>query len=61
MGLSISAFIVKAKSVYPVTFGIALGTFFLNIVSAVSDKPENLKYLFVAIFYEMSRDRAEIT
>ncbi|PNT91045.1 ABC transporter permease subunit [Clostridium thermosuccinogenes] len=45
VGLLISVFIVKAKSVYPVTFGVVLGAFFLNIVSAVSDKLENLKYL----------------
>ncbi len=45
IGMLISVFIVKAKSIYPITFGVVLGTFFINIISAISDKLENLKYL----------------
>ncbi|HHW48251.1 MAG TPA: ABC transporter permease subunit [Clostridiaceae bacterium] len=45
IGLLVSVFIVKAKSIYPVAFGIVLGAFFINITAAISDKLENLKYL----------------
>ncbi|MCX8129654.1 MAG: ABC transporter permease [Clostridia bacterium] len=45
VGLLISVFVVKAKSLYPIVFGVVLGAFFLNIISAMSDKLENFKYL----------------
>jgi len=45
VGLLVSVFIVKAKSIYPVVFGVVLGAFFVNIASAISDKLEKLKYL----------------
>ncbi|HEY9063284.1 MAG TPA: ABC transporter permease subunit [Pseudobacteroides sp.] len=44
-GFFISIFVTKAKTIYPVTFGVVLGAFFINIVSAISDKLENLKYI----------------
>jgi len=45
MGLLISVFIVKAKSIYPISFGVVLGAFFINIIAAISNKLENFKYL----------------
>lgn len=45
IGFLISVFIVKSKSVLSVSLGVVLGTYFLSIASAVSDKLENLKYL----------------
>ena len=45
VGLLISVFVTKAKAVYPIAFGAVLGTFFVNIASAISDKLDNLKYL----------------
>lgn len=45
VGLLLSIFVTKSKAIYPATFGVVLGTFFINIVSAVSDKLENLKYI----------------
>ncbi|TYQ12856.1 UNVERIFIED_CONTAM: ABC-2 type transport system permease protein [Acetivibrio alkalicellulosi] len=44
LGLFISIFITKAKTIYPITFGIVLGAFFLNVISAISDKLEVFKH-----------------
>jgi len=45
IGFLISVFVVKSKSVLSVSLGVVLGTYFLSIAAAVSDKLENFKYL----------------
>lgn len=45
IGFLMSMFIVRAKSVLPASIGIVLGTYFLGIISAMTDKAENLKYI----------------
>lgn len=45
IGLLISVFIVKAKSVYPVSIGFVLVMYFISIMSSISEKLTNLKYL----------------
>jgi len=45
IGFFISVFIVKSKTIYPISIGIILGTYFLSIISSLSSKTENLKYL----------------
>ncbi|WP_244835018.1 ABC transporter permease subunit [Clostridium sp. BJN0001] len=45
IGFLMSMFIVRAKSVLPTSIGIVLGTYFLGIISAMTDKTENLKYI----------------
>lgn len=45
VGLVISMFVVKAKSVFPVSLGVVLGTYFISMAAAMSEKLENLKYL----------------
>ncbi|MCX7922848.1 MAG: ABC transporter permease [Clostridia bacterium] len=55
IGFVISVFIVKAKSVYPLSIGVVLGLYFLSIASAVSDKLENLKYLTPFEYVSASR------
>lgn len=44
IGLLISVFVVKAKSVYPVSIGFVLVMYFINIMSSISEKLTNLKY-----------------
>lgn len=45
IGLVISVFIVKAKSIFPIAIGTAMGTFILGGVSAITDKAAWLKYI----------------
>ncbi len=45
IGFLISVFIVKTKSVIPVSIGVVLGAYFLNTLAGMSDKTEQLKYL----------------
>ena len=45
IGLLISVFMVKARAVYPVSIGVVLGMYFLSVVSTLSDRAENLRYL----------------
>lgn len=45
IGIFLSMFVVKAKSVFPISIGIIIGTFFLSFASGVSEKLETLKYL----------------
>ncbi len=44
IGLFISIFVVKAKSVYPISIGLVLGMYFLSIISSISEKLTDLKY-----------------
>ncbi len=44
-GLFVSMFIVKTKAVYPVSIGLVMSMYFLSIVSSLSEKTRNLKYL----------------
>lgn len=44
IGLLISVFITKSKTVYPLSIGIIMGAYALNIIASISDKAENLKY-----------------
>lgn len=44
IGLLISIFVVKAKSVYPIAIGAAMGAFILGIISEISSKANALKY-----------------
>lgn len=44
IGLFISMFVTRAKTVYPVSLGVVLGTYFFSIVSVLSEKFDNLKY-----------------
>ncbi|HHV96612.1 MAG TPA: ABC transporter permease subunit [Clostridiaceae bacterium] len=44
IGLLISVFVVKAKSVYPVSIGFVLVMYFINVMSSISEKLTNLKY-----------------
>ena len=45
IGLLISVFVVKSKAITPIVLGVVIGTFFISIVSGVSEKLSNLKYL----------------
>lgn len=45
VGLLISVFVVKARSVYPVSIGVVLGTYFASVVSTLSDDAKDLRYL----------------
>lgn len=45
IGFLISVFVVKAKSVIPISLGVVLGTYFLSIASDLTDKLKNLKYI----------------
>lgn len=45
LGFIISIFIVKAKSILPLSFGIVLAAFFINIIAGATEKAANLKYL----------------
>lgn len=45
VGFFISVFIVKAKSIIPVSIGVVLGTYFLNALAGMTEKTENFKYL----------------
>ncbi|NLC68144.1 MAG: ABC transporter permease subunit [Clostridiaceae bacterium] len=45
IGLLISVFVVKAKAVYPVSIGFVLFMYFISIMSSISEKLTNLKYL----------------
>lgn len=45
IGFLISVFVVKAKTVLPVSLGVVLGTYFISMAAVISDKLVNLKYL----------------
>lgn len=45
VGLLISVFVVKSKTILPVSLSVVLGTYFISMASAISEKLENLKYL----------------
>lgn len=45
IGLLISVFVIQARAVYPISIGVVLGTYFLSVVSTLSDSAKNLRYL----------------
>ncbi len=45
LGFLASVFIVKAKAIYPVSLGIVIGSYFLNILSTVSKKTQFARHL----------------
>ena len=45
VGLLISVFVVKARALYPVSIGVVLGTYFVSVVSTLSDTAKDLRYL----------------
>jgi len=45
IGLFLSVFVVKARAFYPLSIGVVLGLYFLSILSTLSDRAENLRYL----------------
>ena len=45
IGLLISVFVVKARTVYPISIGVVLGTYFASVVSTLSDSAKDLRYL----------------
>ncbi len=45
IGLLISVFVVKTSTVFPLSIGVVLGTYFISIASGISEKLENLKYI----------------
>lgn len=45
IGLVISTFIVKAKAVYPIAIGIVMGSYFVSILSSLTENTKNLKYV----------------
>lgn len=45
IGLLISVFVQKTKAVYSISIGVILGTYFISIISSLSEKVQNLKYL----------------
>lgn len=45
VGLLISVFVVKTGTIFPLSVGVVLGTYFISIASGVSEKLENLKYI----------------
>lgn len=44
VGLFISVFVVKASVIFPLSAGVVLGMYFVNIVSSISEKLDGLKY-----------------
>lgn len=44
LGTMISVFIAKTRSVYPISIGVVLGSYFLSIASTLTDGGEFLKY-----------------
>ncbi|MDI6880748.1 MAG: ABC transporter permease subunit [Desulfitobacteriaceae bacterium] len=45
IGFFLSVFVVRSKSLTPISLGVVLGTYFISIASVVSAKLENLKYV----------------
>lgn len=45
VGLLISVFVVKTGTIFPLSIGVVLGTYFISIASGVSEKLVNLKYI----------------
>ncbi len=45
LALLLSVFVTKTRSVYPLSIGIVLGSYFLSVLSSLSDSGEDLKYL----------------
>ncbi|MEI8199473.1 MAG: ABC transporter permease subunit [Eubacteriales bacterium] len=45
VGLLLSVFVIQARAVYPISIGVVLGTYFLSVVSTLSDSAKNLRYL----------------
>ena len=45
IGLFISVFVVKSGTIFPLSIGVVLGTYFISIASGVSEKLTNLKYI----------------
>jgi ABC-2 type transport system permease protein len=45
IAILLSVFIVKARAVYPVSIGVVLATYFLDILSKLSKDADWLKYL----------------
>jgi len=44
IGFLLSVFIVRSKSLTPISLGIVLGTYFISIASVISEKLDYLKY-----------------
>lgn len=45
IGLFLSVFIVRSKTLTPISLGVVLGAYFISIASLVSPRLENLKYI----------------
>ncbi|HEX3030413.1 MAG TPA: ABC transporter permease subunit [Clostridia bacterium] len=45
VGFVASVFVVKAKSILPLSIGVVIGTYILNTIAGLSDKTDWLKYL----------------
>jgi ABC-2 type transport system permease protein len=45
IGMFISVFIVKAKSIYPISISAAMGMFIIGVISKINEKADFLKYL----------------
>ena len=45
VGIFISVFIIKARTLYPLSIGIVLVSYFINVVSNLAEKGKNLRYL----------------
>ncbi|MCX7745758.1 MAG: ABC transporter permease [Clostridia bacterium] len=54
VGMLISVFIVKAKSVYPIAIGTVIGTFIIGGISGISEDMKWLKYLAPFKYFEAS-------
>jgi len=65
VGMLISIFIVKAKSIYPIAIGAVMGTFILGSIGKISEKAEGLKYLspfeYVDANYILTNERIDPT
>lgn len=55
IGFLLSVFITKSKKILPASLGIVMVTYFLSIISGISDKLENLKYLSPFKYVEASK------
>ncbi|HEX3028669.1 MAG TPA: ABC transporter permease subunit, partial [Clostridia bacterium] len=45
LGFLVSVFLVKAKSILPLSIGVVIGTYILNTIAGLSNKTDWLKYL----------------
>ena len=45
LGMLLSVFVVKTRTIYPLSIGIVILAYFVSIVSTLSEKAEELKYI----------------